>query len=451
MIPDTDNQSENQRLLAEAGAMPIGQAMAVPGPPLASFRPNSTQPAAMPVAGNRPATPSSPIVSAASPASAPPPMQSATAKLWQAADKIQNPFEKALAKIGAGALRALDVGAESVFPREAQFIPGSETQTSIRNAAARKNAQTQQAMQIEQEKADTERRAMEQKPELAELTGEQKGRLEAEKEASQEKRLQETIQGKKDVTQAQILGRQDIAKMEDDNKLALAAGKPAPHITILGDDNRAHIMERDPQTGKYSIDRGVAPPTYGQIAPSLKTIDVLDPDTGLPTVETLGGQKLGVSATGAFGHEAAQAGAVQRAGTDLISDIKANKDKLGQISTWVEKYGLNTPIADPTLAKLQAELGTFAALQPAMHGFRGGNALDTFEKIIGGLQKNPDATIASIEGILKTSSEITGQSRNKPAGGGNSGGTPWVQKNSKGDYRYSTDGGKTWQQGKPPQ
>jgi hypothetical protein len=40
--------------------------------------------------------------------------------------------------------------------------------------------------------------------------------------------------------------------------------KAPPHITTLGKDGQPHIMERDPKTGEYSIDRGRAPKDMGK-------------------------------------------------------------------------------------------------------------------------------------------------------------------------------------------
>lgn len=235
------------------------------------------------------------------------------------------------------------------------------------------------------------------------------------------------------------------------------------HVTIAGPDGKPAFAAYDPQTGSY-YDAGGTPianaqpyvkpgnsravtldipgqgrvagkadaqgnlltedgkpvpagttiyqqPNYGQMVLPTKTATFIGPD-GVPreyqwneATQTYD-KPLGISASNAYGHEVAQAGAVQRSGEQLIADIQAHAKDLGTLSAWVQKHGLNTPIANPELAQLQAELGTFAALQPSMHGFRGGNALQTFDNIIGGLQKNPDATIASIRGILKTSSAI---------------------------------------------
>ncbi len=39
--------------------------------------------------------------------------------------------------------------------------------------------------------------------------------------------------------------------------------KVPPHITVLGKDGQPHIMERDPKSGEYSVDRGRAPQEMG--------------------------------------------------------------------------------------------------------------------------------------------------------------------------------------------
>ena len=46
--------------------------------------------------------------------------------------------------------------------------------------------------------------------------------------------------------------------------------KTPPHVTVMEKDGKPHIMERDPKTGAYSIDRGVAPPNFAMIAPALQ-------------------------------------------------------------------------------------------------------------------------------------------------------------------------------------
>ena len=98
---------------------------------------------------------------------------------------------------------------------------------------------------------------------------------------------------------------------------------------------------------------------------------------------------------------------------------------MAHCSLRVKKHGINAPyVGDPVLAHLQSELKTFAALQPAMHGFRSRSAQEAFENIIGDVQKNPEATIASIQGILGTAKAI-----NPTLGGDTSTQTPKKKRN----------------------
>lgn len=203
-------------------------------------------------------------------------------------------------------------------------------------------------------------------------------------------------------------------------KAETAASKP-----VAGTLNGQPAFARDAGPGKGWVDvqtgaplPGFVPPkNYAQVAEGVanlrnetQTKEVLRPD-GVHIVAFNPQTKaydrdMGLAGTGAQGNRGAAASSSVRMGEDLIADIQANKARLGGLSAWVQKYGLNTPVADPKLAKIQAELSSFAALQPVQHGFRSTSALDTFEKIIGGIQKNPEATIASIRGLVKTSGAI---------------------------------------------
>jgi hypothetical protein len=113
-----------------------------------------------------------------------------------------------------------------------------------------------------------------------------------------------------------------------------------------------------------------------------------------------------------------QAKVIGNAGNGLIGTINGHRDKVGNVEAIFNSAFLGTPIADPETSGIAAELASFAALQPAMHGFRGQQALKEFEKIIGGVPKDADALIAAIQGIMKTAGYVQG----KPTEQG--GGTP---------------------------
>jgi hypothetical protein len=116
-----------------------------------------------------------------------------------------------------------------------------------------------------------------------------------------------------------------------------------------------------------------------------------------------------------------QAAAIDRASTGLIKTLEANKNKVGNVKAILESAFLRTPLADPELSGIATELASYAALQPALHGFRGQDALNEFMKIIGGVPKDADALIASIRAIQKTAGyvnpRIGGEGANKPPAG----------------------------------
>jgi hypothetical protein len=137
---------------------------------------------------------------------------------------------------------------------------------------------------------------------------------------------------------------------------------PTKVIRKMGTDGLEHLYQLDPSTLSYSIDLGPAP-------------------------------------TGAVQTQIAQAGKIIDAGNELINAIQANKGKIGNPKAILESAFLGTPLADPTQSYLAAKISSFAALQPALHGFRGRDALAEFSKMIGGIPTNPDALAAAIRGI----------------------------------------------------
>lgn len=183
-------------------------------------------------------------------------------------------------------------------------------------------------------------------------------------------------------------GQQVAGKVDAQGNLLLANGEPAPEGTKLYQQ-----------------------PNYGQMVLPTKTATFIGAD-GIPreyqwneATQTYD-KPLGMSASNAYGHEAAQAGAVTRAGNDLISSIESNKELMGNPEAIIKSAVLGTPWADPATAGLRAQIATFAALQPSMHGFRGQQAMQQFEKILGGIPNNPDALIAAIKGIEQTAGAI---------------------------------------------
>lgn len=101
-----------------------------------------------------------------------------------------------------------------------------------------------------------------------------------------------------------------------------------------------------------------------------------------------------------------QAKVIKTAGDQLIAEIERNRGKVGNLGSYWKQFTNGSPIADKDVSGLMAQLASFAALQPALHGFRGQQALEGFEKIIGGVPKNPDALEAAIRAIQGTAGVV---------------------------------------------
>jgi hypothetical protein len=231
-----------------------------------------------------------------------------------------------------------------------------------------------------------------------------------------------TAESRENVAGENAMGREDVAGI-------MVNGKALGTKEIQGKDGKAHVMMWNPTTHTYDKDLGEAPPKQAASSAyaNTRTVQLLDPETGIPTVYQYNAatnsydKAVGTSATGAYGHEMAQAGAVNRSGTDIISQLQdpANREILGNLGSYISQGTLGTPLADQKAAYLSAQLKTFSALQPAMHGFRARSAQEAFEKIVGGLAQDPDATIGAIEGILKTAGAINPTGKGGTASKGN--------------------------------
>ncbi len=222
-----------------------------------------------------------------------------------------------------------------------------------------------------------------------------------------------------------------VADLQQAARDAAAANKPQPHIITM-QAGQPHVMERDPSTKAYTIDRGIAPPNYAQVLPEMlttKTTELLGPDNVQhryqfnPETHAFD-IDMGAAPTGQAAHQIFQGAAIEQLGPQIIKDINDHREILGNLSSYYNQWLSGTPVSDPDAAKLMTELMSFAATQPALHAFRSTNAMEAFEKMVGGLAKDPDSTIASINGLMllpKTFTSLAQQPANRsnhPAQGG---------------------------------
>lgn len=345
-------------------------------------------------------------------------------------------FGKLLGDVAQGAATVGDIGLSAVAPQIAVRVPGTEyhhqellnqANKAVAQDEAQRTAEASQA-QREAEAAGENASSEHTQAETAQvvpnaestrnLQGAEAGHAEAETSA-----LENPVAGTPELATYRSLVKMGmspsdaLSEIERDKQMALRP--PTMGAITLQLPNGSKVAgKKDSQGNLLLADNTPAPkgsliyqqPNYGELVLPTKTQTVLV--DGVPTI--MGWNERthqydipqGQSASGAFGHEEAQAGAVTRAGDDLIESIEANKKLMGNPEAIIRSAVLGTPWADPATAGLRAQISTFAALQPSMHGFRGTDALRQFEKILGGIPNNPDALIASIRGIERTAGAV---------------------------------------------
>jgi hypothetical protein len=144
---------------------------------------------------------------------------------------------------------------------------------------------------------------------------------------------------------ALVKGRTDVGAGHDAARVDVAALKPppvAPHITrMVG--GQSHIMERDPSTGQYSIDRGIAPPNYAMMGGSFRLAPAqLDTKNNNAPVTMNVDQLNQANATEPGRYIPAGVSAPALGKTALIEDIRGNIGHLRDV------------LKDPTLPAFSA-------------------------------------------------------------------------------------------------
>lgn len=324
--------------------------------------------------------------------------------------------------VGLGAFKSPQLG-ESI-EREVFDAPHERAEQQYEQQAAQQ--QREQAAQRQSGLDVTEKGLKEAQTKEATATAGEKDR-EPESRVSQQFRAPVPADGGAWVETApnkwefQPMGGKNPAKPSpEDIKVGTVNGKQV--YGVRAPDRNGWI---DSNTGQ-PLTNFIPNEPYGQ-TPMFHEVVVVGPDGNPRTAllnsrsgeihnaNTPGGGEL--LAPGAIGGQQYQASVIGNAGKNLLDDIAANKTKFGDIQGIMNSAFLNTPIADPTSARLAAEISSFAALQPKLHGFRGQEAMHEFEKMIGGFPKDPEALAQAITGLMNTARIVQGGNQSaQPSG-----------------------------------
>jgi hypothetical protein len=203
-------------------------------------------------------------------------------------------------------------------------------------------------------------------------------------------------------------------------------------------------------------------PNYAQVAPSLRAIEVVNPSDQTQTQIESVPQAIREHAQGkgSIDYRMQMPTGTERARADLAMSAREQMDTMKSILQ--KRQDLFGPVAgrqtnvtqwlgsqDPDAQRFAAAARIAADHLAGVFGGRSQAALEAIYKTIGDNKTNPAAAIAAIEQMSQAAGRI--QSRGVGPAPGGSAQKPIVQHSqSTGKYRYSLDGGKTWQQGQPP-
>lgn len=210
-------------------------------------------------------------------------------------------------------------------------------------------------------------------------------------------------------------------------------GKPASAIYGPG---LGYLHASGPDIGKPFPGFELSP-TYAEEGPAARTVSIT-PRGGVPEMREfdVGTNRfdipVGTPGTGRYAGQMQEAGASVRM-IDATLHMLRNAP-IGTVEAWGKGLLLGTPIADPELARLRGMLVSIASMQPVLHGLRSASATQAFRKIIGGLAKNPQAMIATLEGLKATARAVNPNLPAEPKG--------TSKGNGGADYTYDPKTGK---------
>jgi hypothetical protein len=124
-----------------------------------------------------------------------------------------------------------------------------------------------------------------------------------------------------------------------------------------------------------------------------------------------------VKPTNAARDKAQQAQVIQFAGNTLMEHIRQNADQLGPVMGRYNSMADFIGNAPPEYKSLAAELGSWVALHPAAHGFRGVKAAEEFQKTFGNVWNSPESLVAGIQGSFNTMGALEQVGTPKTTGG----------------------------------
>jgi hypothetical protein len=183
-----------------------------------------------------------------------------------------------LGKVAHGLAKAGNIAGDIFAPGTMALIPHTDLNNQLVHANTLSRQSEAEQRETQQQKADTEQEGVEQKPEIAEATGEARGRLESQKESDQDKRLQQTLESQEtraasrdseaDKKQSAQFGEQEklegMRETAAEKRARIAAEKESGSYMPLYDE-KGHVTGAwNPKTGHVNKSPDALPGTTSQ-------------------------------------------------------------------------------------------------------------------------------------------------------------------------------------------
>lgn len=194
---------------------------------------------------------------------------------------------------------------------------------------------------------------------------------------------------------------------------------------VLKNGSRA-MVNFDPQGGKYTdaggndVSAQIAGDYHVPQQPSVAIVQSVDDQGNKVTklVPKVAGTEFAAAPTAQEQNRRDQAAIIQREVDRISKMIDANPNAVGPIMGRLAKGEAVLGTISPEAKALGTALGSFVALQPVLHGFRGGGqTVDHFVGVLGDQHLNAAALKASLEQIKALAADIEhGKVQEEPAG-----------------------------------
>lgn len=296
-----------------------------------------------------------------------------------------------LGKVAHGLAKAGNIAGDIFAPEVLQNIPGTDLNRQLQRGADQRNLATATDEETKRENANTQKEAVNQKPDLAEAAGEMKGRLESQKETAQADR-----QAKSDQNRDDRLGK-TLNSLEDRSQ----AGRQATDQRSKEHDQ----LERDlTNTREAGENQRAANREAGENARAKDK-------AGKPTAD-----------------EQRRADLAENLNENLnnLEDIaKRRPDLFGPMAGRLTQLRGAIGTGDKDIATLETIKHQIGMAQISAHGMRSAHGIESAaDSILNNLHNEPGAVMANIQAVrnsIKTFQDDVDRAKGgeaKPAAGG---------------------------------